>query len=129
MKKLDVYLFPMMPVPKPRMTQRDRWKKRPIVTRYHTFKDEINDYARSQKFNWVKGQWISLLFTLPMPKSWTKKKKELMNGELHESKPDLDNLIKAVLDALFDEDKEVARFYMCEKRWGTEPTITLEIYD
>jgi Holliday junction resolvase RusA-like endonuclease len=45
---------------------------------------------------------IDLSFTFPVPASWSKKKQAAALGlELaHESRPDLDNLIKLVLDAL-----------------------------
>ena len=34
-------IFRVTPIGKPRMTQRDRWKKRPPVVRYHAFKDQL----------------------------------------------------------------------------------------
>ena len=34
-------VYPITPVPKPRMTRRDRWAKRPCVLRYWAFKDEV----------------------------------------------------------------------------------------
>lgn len=33
--------YPIVPVPKPRMTQRDKWQKRPAVMRYRAFCDEV----------------------------------------------------------------------------------------
>jgi len=33
-------IYNINPVPKPRMTQSDKWKKRPPVLRYFAFKDE-----------------------------------------------------------------------------------------
>ena len=50
----------------------------------------------------------------PVPKSWSKKKKLLAySGALVPGKPDLDNVIKAVLDGLngvcFRDDKQVER--------------------
>ncbi len=33
--------FPIDVVGKPRMTQRDKWKKRPCVLRYRAFADEL----------------------------------------------------------------------------------------
>lgn len=41
-----------------------------------------------------------LEFHCGIPKSWSNKKKEKMNGKFKNSKPDLDNLIKFVFDAL-----------------------------
>lgn len=39
-----------------------------------------------------------------MPKSWTLKKKRKTVGQPHKQKPDKDNLEKALLDAVYDED-------------------------
>ena len=41
-----------------------------------------------------------LEFHYQTPKSWSKKKREKMNGKFKNTKPDLDNLIKFVFDAL-----------------------------
>ena len=47
-----------------------------------------------------------------MPKSWSKKKKLLKLGTPHTSKPDLDNLIKNILDRgnniLWEDDKNIS---------------------
>jgi hypothetical protein len=45
-----------------------------------------------------------LIFELPMPKSWSKKKRDAMRGQKHTQKPDKDNLEKALLDCIYDED-------------------------
>ncbi len=96
------------PVPKPRMTRADSWKKRPVVLRYWAYKDELNLLCDS------KGVEISdilgVSFVIPMPKSWSKPKKLLMNGKPHQQKPDLDNLIKAVKDCLLEEDSHVWKY-------------------
>ena len=39
---------------------------------------------------------------MPIPKSWPKKRKEKALGAPHSSRPDLDNLVKFVGDALND---------------------------
>lgn len=44
---------------------------------------------------------------VPMPKSWSKAKREQYVGQPHQQKPDKDNLEKALLDAVFDEDSHV----------------------
>jgi Holliday junction resolvase RusA-like endonuclease len=52
-----------------------------------------------------------------MPKSWPAAKRDRMNGKLHKQKPDLDNLLKGLLDALYREDSHVASVW-AEKRWA-----------
>lgn len=111
------------PVPKPRMSRSDVWKKRPIVERYWAFKDELNLL--------VKGELepsLKLVFHVPMPKSWTKKKKADMDGKPHQQKPDVDNYIKAFLDALCTDDSYI---YHVDgwKFWSTEGAIEVEELD
>lgn len=91
--------YPITPVPKPRMTQRDKWKKRPAVMRYLAFADEVRLYGVQ-----VPESGYHITFVLPMPKSWSKRKKDEMNGKPHQQKPDLDNILKALLDAVFEDD-------------------------
>lgn len=109
--------YNITPVPKPRMTQSDRWKKRPAVVRYWNYKDEV----RLNKV-FVPESGSHITFILPMPKSWSKKKKIEMDGKPHQSTPDKDNLEKALLDAIFDEDKKVWDSRVT-KQWGKEGKI------
>lgn len=89
------------PIGKPRMTRRDVWKKRPIVLRYRKFADEIR--AASGKLP-SSPDMVVITAWMPMPKSWSRKKRDLLNNRPCRTRPDVDNVIKAVMDALFDED-------------------------
>lgn len=108
------------PVAKPRMTRRDVWAKRPCVLRYRAFCDRI-------RFLRVKlPEPCRVVFYLPQPKSWSAKKRAAMAGQLHRQKPDLDNLLKALVDAVYKDDAHLA-FICAEKRWATdEPGISVE---
>ena len=44
--------------------------------------------------------WLSVEFYMPIPKSLSKKKREELRGRWHCKKPDVDNLLKLVQDAL-----------------------------
>jgi len=112
--------FDITPVPKPRMTQSDRWKKRDCVMRYWKFKDEV----RSNKIT-LPDSGFYMIFTLPMPKSWSKKKRSEMNGRAHQQTPDLDNLVKALSDAVFDDDCQIWDF-RATKKWGKSGSIELK---
>lgn len=93
---------------KPRMTQRDKWKNRPAVQRYHEFCDSIRaamNLEAKLKTGPAELNWECFL---PMPKSWSKKKKLAMAGKPHRQRPDRDNLDKAILDALFEDDSAIA---------------------
>lgn len=108
MRGLDI-----TPVGKPRMTQRDRWAHRPAVERYHAYCDQLRlllpDYELPHK--------LSLVFYLPMPQSWSSKKRELMKGAPHRQKPDIDNLAKAFMDAFKVDDSHVHSLH-AEKYWS-----------
>jgi len=110
------------PVPKPRMTVADRWKKRPIVTRYFAFKDAITLICKKNKFKLKDNYKVD--FLIAMPKSWSKSKKKSLLGEPHKQKPDLDNLIKALNDCLLEEDKEVWSIE-ATKSWWDEGKILI----
>lgn len=106
------------PIPKPRMTRSDRWKQRPCVQRYWEYKDELRDWAVDNDY--YLGDMLSIQFMIPMPRSWSKSKKEKMNGRPHQQKPDLDNLLKAFQDALADDDSNVHTYQMITKVWSYE---------
>tara|TARA_R110002073_G_scaffold3937_6_gene26277 strand:- start:376 stop:768 length:393 start_codon:yes stop_codon:yes gene_type:complete len=114
--------FNIKPCPKPRMTRADRWKKRPIVLKYWDFCNELKRQAI--KLEYIPGDKVSLVFFIPMAKSWSKKKREQMLGKPHKAKPDIDNLAKAFLDALLDEDSYVYSL-SAEKYWSNEPSISV----
>ena len=95
-------VYPITPIPKPRMTQSDRWKKREPVLRYRAFCDHVRLLGIK-----IPESGYHITFVLPMPQSWSKKKREEMTGKPHQQKPDKDNLEKALLDAVFDEDCRV----------------------
>ena len=95
----------IQPVAKPRMTRSDRWKKRPVVLKYWQFKDALKEKAEQK--NWNLSKDITIYFSIAMPKSWSKKKKKQMNKQPHQHKPDIDNLIKSVLDSLAEDDSYV----------------------
>ena len=103
-KRIRKITVPIVPIGKPRMTQSDKWKKRPAVVRYYAFKDELRK-AVGELGDVEILSWVAYL---PIPKSWTKKKKLEMKGKPHRQKPDRDNIDKAILDALFKDDSGIA---------------------
>lgn len=115
MMKIDI-----TPIGKPRQTQSDRWKQRPVVVRYRAFCDELR-YKFREEF---PGS-VRLKFTLPIPKSWSAGNAADALGGAHTQRPDIDNLIKAVLDALCADDSYVWRLE-ATKVWGKEGAIEIE---
>ena len=88
------------------MTQRDKWSPSKAAKKYFAFKDEITLYANKIKFV-VPESHYHLIMVVPIPKSWTKKRKKDMIAEPHKQRPDKDNFEKAFLDALCEEDSYV----------------------
>lgn len=116
------YTFHINPCPAPRMTQLDRWKKRPIVLKYFGFRDYMK--LQANVLGYKLTPVLDIMFVLPMPDSWSKKKKYEMDGMPHQSSGDIDNLIKATLDALTDQDNYVYRI-KAEKKWGITGKIVI----
>lgn len=112
------------PVAKPRQTRADVWKKRPAVVRYRAFADKLRAEAKRTGLT-PPADGMEMIFFLPMPKSWSEKKRQKMNHAPHQSKPDLDNLVKAVLDALCDEDCHIWRLRGASKRWAHEGVVNI----
>ena len=98
--------FAVAPVSKPRMTQSDKWNKRPCTSRYWAYKDVLRLIAKRNNFVMPESGY-HLVFYIPMPKSWAKIKKAQMSEMPHQQKPDIDNLHKAFLDALLADDSKV----------------------
>ena len=124
-------ILEVAPFAKPRMTQRDRWAKRQIVIDYFAFRDtvkqEIERLLALQNNNDKNKSWeeLDISFFIPMPKSWSKKKRSEMAGTPHKQRPDLDNYIKGLLDALLKEDCKVWRV-SARKIWvDTKGCITI----
>jgi len=120
------------PVPAPRMTDSDRWKtennknqnyrQRTCVTRYFAYKNAIVLFCN--KFRYTLEPELNIVFHIPMPDSWSKKKKEEMCGQPHQVRPDIDNLCKGFMDSFGKEDSFVWKI-SAEKRWALEGKIEL----
>lgn len=87
--------------------------------RYFAFRDKV-------KFVGVKLQSpCKITFYIQMPNSWSQRKKNDFNGKPHMNKPDCDNLLKALLDSVFDDDAHMWSVAV-EKRWAARGYITVE---
>ena len=102
------------------MTQSDRWKKRPPVLRYRAFCDEVRLKGLT-----LPDSGYHVTFILPMPESWSMKKRKQYSGQPHQQKPDKDNLEKALLDAIFTDDCRIWDGRVT-KLWGEKGQILIE---
>lgn len=125
---MNSYTLRVTPNTKPRMTKSDRWKRRPCVMQYWAFKDQVK--AEAERLGIPSFERCVLIFMIPMPKSWSKKKKKEHLGQPHKKKPDSDNLTKALKDALMDEDEAVwderALKFWAPENGGSITIITTE---
>lgn len=111
------------PLKKPRISYRGKWK--PSVQKYYEYANTLRelvpkDYAVPEK--------LSVKFYITMPKSWSSKKRAQLNGKPHTQRPDVDNLLKAYLDALCEEDSYVYAV-RAEKYWTEQGRIEVESLD
>lgn len=115
-------LLAIEPMGAPRLTQRDRWKGRPVVVRYHAYRDAL----RLSLPGYELPERISLVFYLPMPASKSKKWKTAHYHMPHDQKPDIDNLVKGFMDS-FGSDQHVYAV-QAEKYWADSGMIVINEY-
>ncbi|WP_313609992.1 RusA family crossover junction endodeoxyribonuclease [Atlantibacter hermannii] len=113
-------VYNIIPVGKPRMTRADKWKKRPEVLRYRAFCDHVRLLGVE-----LPEAGAHVTFILPMPLSWSKKKRLQHDGQPHQAKPDCDNMLKALMDAIYADDAHV---WDCRvtKVWGETGQIIIK---
>jgi Holliday junction resolvase RusA-like endonuclease len=113
------------PMGKPRMTRRDRWKKRPVILRWFAYKDEI--LLKSAGFIMPLAEyWI--IFTIRPAASWSIARSVDAYGTGHQQKPDKDNLEKGILDIFMDDDSKVYDG-RASKQWGVRQNIEIWLKD
>ncbi|RDD72921.1 RusA family crossover junction endodeoxyribonuclease [Paracoccus versutus] len=108
-------------------------KQRPRMTRYgavytpaetQAFERLVARHAKASGAKPVSGPvQVEITSVFPIPKSWTKKRKAESDGQPHVQRPDLDNLVKCVLDGLngvaFADDSQV-HSVTSRKIWSSE---------
>jgi len=124
MMESATYVFQVPPQTAPRMTRRDRWKKRPCVVRYFEYRDQLR--AKAIEYGITLPNNFTVTFYMAMPKSWSKKKKAANVGKPCQSKPDLDNVLKGFMDALRTNDASVYAV-SASKFWSEQPGVVLAV--
>jgi Holliday junction resolvase RusA-like endonuclease len=122
-------IYPIIPVPKPRMTRRDQWLKppRPAVARYNAFKDHVRlcmSYHPRERLV-LPSSGAHVTFHMPMPKRWPKTKRIAYAGRHHRQTPDLDNLLKALLDAVYPHNDSMVCDIRVTKVWAEDGGIEI----
>lgn len=70
---------------------------------------------------------LSLVAFRPMPQSWSQSKRRMMVGEPAKPSPDIDNIIGAVMDALFPKNDDHVVSLEAHKVWGEAGEIQITI--
>lgn len=113
-------IYNITPVAKPRMTRADKWLKRPATTKYWRFVDQ----CKAAKVA-LPCFGAHVTFVLPMPASMSKRRKKEWDGKPHMNRPDLSNMLKALEDALYQEDSVIYDIHIT-KIWGYEGKIIIK---
>ena len=99
-----------------------------MTARYQNRKRELE-----QKFLDAGGEipnkehiYMSVSAYFVMPKSWSKKKRQEMEGSPCTKVPDLDNIIGAVMDSLLEDDSMVTNI-QARKLWGLEDKLVINV--
>lgn len=116
-----VFRFGINPVAAPRVTSRQMLLLRipdskiktagvlqvkSRIERYERYKAVLRALANSKKLT-LPDSGIRVYFGIEMPDSWSERKKAEHDGKPHQAKPDLDNLMKALKDALCVSDQHI----------------------
>lgn len=126
------FSIPVQPMGAVRMTGRGKFIKS-SAQRYLNYKNKIQFYAIAQAMGQLKFSGpveVNVLFKMPIPSSWSKKKSAAAIGEYHIKKPDTDNLVKGVFDSLnkivWHDDNQVAKV-TAVKVYGENPGIEITV--
>lgn len=132
--------IPVEPKPKgrPRFTSFGGHVHTYTPSKTSQYEEKIKQYYQraTNYFKYEKSQAIcvSLVFGMPIPVSTTKSRKVAMADGIirHTKKPDIDNLIKSVLDALNNvawvDDSQIVRI-SASKTYALEPYVYVRVYE
>jgi Holliday junction resolvase RusA-like endonuclease len=123
--------LPITPCPAPRQSRKDSWNPRPCVLRYRKFKDDLREEVAKLGLrpDELLPECPWLVFRMPVSPSWSQKKKNAAIRQQHQLKPDVDNLVKAILDGLYDRDTTQGDQHIADLRatkvWDWEGSIEI----
>lgn len=116
-------------------------KARPRFSRGHAYTPEkTREYEQRVAWEYKRAGgklhdgvvWVSVKACMKIPGSFGKKKQAAMEGTYHTKKPDVDNILKAVLDGLngvaYQDDSCVMIGY-AEKIYSKTPRLEVEVAD
>lgn len=125
MNKIVIDLIPT-PAPRPRVTKKGHTY---YPQKYLDFRADLKRELSKTELKFEEGAIkLEAIFYMPIPKSYSKKKRVEMEGSWHIKRPDTDNLMKAVKDGLegliYADDSRVS-FEIGKKIYSKEPRIEI----
>jgi Holliday junction resolvase RusA-like endonuclease len=107
------------PVGSPRMTQRDKWAQRPCVLAYRAFADALRAEAPNlPPASRVLSLKVTAAFATDDASLW---------GTPYRKKPDADNILKSVMDALWKDDHKLGDV-SADRKWEREDSVRVVIW-
>ena len=120
---------------RPRFVRRGNFVSTYTPKKTQSFEDSV---AEAYRFNYPAGMSfpdealeIRMEFIFKMPSSWSKKKQQEMLWKPCKKKPDIDNCMKSIMDALngvaYTDDSQITDVGKITKCWGFEESVAVEI--
>jgi Holliday junction resolvase RusA-like endonuclease len=124
----------LIPASRPRVVRRGGKSISFYPKKYSDFKNTMKILISKLEHTDVIPKDIPIEATLeiniPIPKSYSKKKKEKLVGSYHCKKPDIDNLVKSAFDSfnevLYNDDSQIA-FLKVIKKWSLVGSFSIEV--
>lgn len=129
--ELDI---PPLASPRPRFAKKGKYVQTYMPTHYTEHKEHVARLVTSMlpdDFEITRnGIDMRIVFIMPIPKSFSKKKRAEVIDKGHIMKPDLDNLIKTYKDALegiiYNNDSQICCVEAI-KMYGEVPKVVIEM--
>jgi Holliday junction resolvase RusA-like endonuclease len=119
------FVVPTAAIGKPRMTRRDKWKKRPCVVAYRAWCDLVREHCPNPPPA-ERVEEITITARYVLPPSLSERERRERAFKRKRTKPDGDNIIKALCDALWKRDEALGDLSI-SRQWNTEDTMAVTI--
>ena len=122
---------------RPKFARRGNFVTAYTPAKTKTYEQQVADAARvamGAKLRTMEPVQLNMDIFVPIPKSWSKiKRARALNGvEYPTTKPDIDNVAKAVFDAMngivFQDDKQIIN-HCITKRYSDNPRVEVRVYE
>lgn len=124
--------LPIEPMGAVRTTQKQKFVDE-RAKRYYQYKQDIKTMAMARRLRPIEkgvGASVDVTFYMPIPRSWSQKKRDEHKGKPHLIKSDIDNLVKGFFDSLnkvaWYDDSQVYEV-KSRKFYSDEPGIEFRI--